>query len=250
MTNIRSNTISGDEVLIKLSDLETARINWSEGAYKKSNDELYGILDRCLTLFQDIKAMKKGKRKVIKAIDEILLSRGQIVQKNTGLVTRIVRYVFGICGKREFVYARVILAADAQMKPNQSLHAFITDAGGIEEVSKKKDGAPSPKEQREKLIEAAAERLEDAAPLFAGITLCDELQPDNDNGQELMAVLMRKEPDGTGSIVYRSTNETIINTLLAASERDAKAKKKDADDAAAPGKAADERADVIAEAVA
>lgn len=246
----KSNTITPDEVLIKLSDIETDRINWTEGAYKKSNEQLYRILNNSLTLFQDIKGMTKGKRKIIKSIDEILLSRGQIVQKNTSLVTKIVRYVFGPCGKREFVYARVILAADAQMKPNQSLHAFITKAGGIEEVSKKKDGAPSPKVEREKLVEAAAERLEDAAPLFAGIALNDDLQPDNDNGQEMMAVLMRKEPDGTGSIVYRSNNASIINTLLAASEREAKAKKKDAEDAAAPGKAAEERADIIEEAAA
>jgi hypothetical protein len=246
MATSQSNTLAADTVLIKLGDIETARINWENGSYKRSNEDLYAVLNSCLVLFQEIKLMNKGKRKVIKEIDAILSSRGITVQKNTSLVTKIVRYVFGDCGKRAFTYARVILVADAEKKESESLQAFISGRHGIEEINKTANGKPSAKDTRDALVEEAFRRLENATPLISGITLIDELQPEN----EMMAVLMRKEPDGTGSIVYRSTNETIINTLLAASERDAKAKKKDADDAAAPGEAAEERADAIEEAAA
>jgi hypothetical protein len=248
MTTTAKNAIAADNVLIKLSDLETDRINWETGSYKKSNEELYSILDRCFHLYQDVKGMKEGKRTLIKSIDAILVGRGMAVRKNTSLVTKIVRYVFGDCGKREFVYARVILAADTNKKESQSLHAYIAENRGIEEIRKQgKDGEPSAKEKREKLIEAAEARIATAPSLFSGITLNDELQPDNDNGLDLMVGLMRKDADGTGSIVYRSNNTTTINALLAAWERDANASGHVAAAASAPGKAADERADVIAE---
>lgn len=241
------NTVSADTILIKLGDLETARINWENGSYKKSNEELYSILDHCLVLFQQIKGMKKGKRKAIKAIDEILVTRNMTVQKNTSLVTKIVRYVFGDCGKRTFAYARVILAADANKVENQSLHAYIAKAGGIEEIRKSSKPGAEPKPDRQTLIENAEDRLENAPALVSGIKLIDELQPNDDNGQELVAVLMRKESDGTASIVYGCTSATIISSLLLASERDAVAKAKVANDETAPGKAAKERAEIIAE---
>lgn len=247
MTKSIKNTIAADAILIKLGDLETARINWEEGSYKKSNDELYSILDRCLVLFQQIKDMTDGKRKAIKAIDETLVTRGMKVQKNTSLVTKIVRYVFGDCGKRAFAYARVILAADANKEENQSLHAYITKAGGIEEIRKAAKPGAEPKPDRETLINRAEERIENVAPLVSGIKLIDELQPNSESGLELVAVLMRKEPDGTASIVYGCTSATIIGSLLAASERDATAKASAANDEAAPGKAADQRAVSIAE---
>ena len=250
MTKSNKNTLAADAILIKLGDLETARINWEEGSYKKSNDELYSILDRCLVLFQQIKDMTDGKRKAIKAIDGALVTRGMKVQKNTSLVTKIVRYVFGDCGKRVFAYARVILAADANKPENQSLHAYIIAAGGVEEIRKAAQPGAEPKPDRETLINRAEERFENAPPLISGIKLIDELQPNSGTGQELVAVLMRKEPDGTASIVYGCTSATIIGSLLAASERDATAKAKVANDEAAPGKAADERADVTAEAAA
>lgn len=247
MSKSIKNTISAQAVLNRLHDIETDRINWENGIYKKSNEVLFGLLNSCLVLFQEIKLMEKGKRKAIKVIDESLVTRGMKVQKNTSLVTKIVRCVFGDCGKRAFAYARVILAADANKAENQSLEAYITAAGGIEEIRKAaKPGAES-KPDRETLINRAEERLETAPALISGIKLIDELQPNSDTGQELVAVLMRKEPDGTASIVYGCTSATIIGSLLAASERDATAKAAVTNDETAPGNAADERANVVAQ---
>ncbi|OYU33219.1 hypothetical protein [Novosphingobium sp. PASSN1] len=250
MINTNTNAITLDNALFTLSDIETARINWEAGSYKKSNEELYSVLDRCQTFYQQIKIMKAGKRKLIKTIDVMLIERGMPSQKNTSLTTKVVRFVFGDCGKRAFTYATVINVADLEKPDTQSMHAFITDRGGIEEIRKTANGQPSQKEKRAKLIEGGEERVASAQPLLGGITLIDDLQPDNDNGLELMAVLMRKDADGTGSIVYRSNNETIINSLLAAYERDAIADDENATTDAAPGKAATSRAATIKEAAA
>ena len=246
MATSQSNTLAADTVLIKLGDIETARINWENGSYKRSNEDLYAVLNSCLVLFQEIKLMNKGKRKVIKEIDAILSSRGITVQKNTSLVTKIVRYVFGDCGKRAFTYARVILVADAEKKESESLQAFISGRHGIEELHKTANGKSSAQDTRDALVEEAFRRLENATPLISGITLIDELQPEN----EMMAVLMRKDDDGTGSIVYRSNSETIINSLLATAEREKIAKAKEAEKATEPAQKAKARSKAIKDAVA
>ena len=245
-----TNNYTVDTALITLGDIETARINWETGSYKKSNEELYGVLDRCRNFYQQIKIMEEGKRKLIKAIDGVLIERGMPSQKNTSLVTKVVRFVFGDVGKRAFTYATVITVAYLEKPEAQSLHAFITERGGIEQIRKTANGQPSSKEKREKLIEDGEERAATAEALLSGIALSDDLQPENDNGMEYMALLMRKETDGTGSIVYRSNNVTIINTLLAAYERHAIADDDNATAAATPSKAAKSRASAIKEAAA
>ena len=101
-----TNNYTVDTALITLGDIETARINWETGSYKKSNEELYGVLDRCRNFYQQIKIMEEGKRKLIKAIDGVLIERGMPSQKNTSLVTKVVRCVFGDVGKRAFTYAK------------------------------------------------------------------------------------------------------------------------------------------------
>ena len=185
------------------------------------------------------------------AIDEALKTRGFGARANTSLQTKIVRYVFGDCGKRAFTYARVIVVAAAEKSEMQTLAAFITERGGIEQIRKTpKNGGPSPKERHERLIEDGEQRFATAEPILSGIELIDDLQPDNDNGAEYMAVLMRKDEDGTGSIVFRSNSQTIINALLAAAERDAIAREEETAELVAPGIAATQRAIAIDRAVA
>jgi hypothetical protein len=240
----KSNTVSIAALMNDLSSIEVERINWEDGSYKTSNDELYAILTRCMTALDDINAMQKGKRTLIKAIDEKLTKRGVPLRKNTSLVAKIVRLIFGDCGKRAFTYARVILVAAAEKPENQTLAAFITERGGIEEI-RKSNGGLTAKDKREDLAEAGEARLDEALPIVGGIVLVDELQPDNDNGMEMMAVLMRKEDDGTASIMFRSNNATIIASLLAAYERDAKAKEKEAAEAEQPATNAKARAKAV-----
>lgn len=245
------NTISAAIAISKLDELHANREAWETGIFKKSNDELYAILDRCLSVFLEVSAATKGKRKLIYAIDEALKTRGFGARANTSLATKIVRYVFGDCGKRAFTYARVIVVAAAEKPETQTLAAFITERCGIEQIRKTpKNGGPSPKERRERLIEDGEQRFATAEPILSGIELIDDLQPDNDNGAEYMAVLMRKDEDGTGSIVFRSNSQAIINALLAAAERDAIARGEEAFELTAPGIAATQRAITIDRAVA
>ena len=58
-------------------------------------------------------------------------------KKNSDLSTRIVRAIFGDCGKRAYAYARVITVAAETRPKNVSMHTFVTNAGGIEQIRRK-----------------------------------------------------------------------------------------------------------------
>lgn len=242
-----ANSLNPVQLNHELDSLIDARQAWETGSYKKSNDELYGILDRCYHSYQQI----KGNRKLIKKLNEKLASQGVKVREGTDLATKIVRCVFGDCGKKAFTYARVIKTADLEKDDKQTLPAFIAAAGGIEEIRKGyKPGELKSHEKRAKLIEAAEERLSNSTPILSDVKLPKARQPDNDNGLHMTAVLYRKGDDGKDNLVYISTSATIINTLLAASERDAIAAAKNATAVAAPAKAAKSRASTVKKAAA
>lgn len=241
-TTTNSNSLNPVQLVQQLDTLVAERKTWETGSFKKANDELYTILERCFVLYQQL----KGNRKLIKQLNAKLADQSISVRENTDLSTKIVRCVFGDCGKRAFTYATVIRAADNYKPEKQSIPAFIAEHGGIEEIRKgAKPGQLSTKEKREKLVEAAEERLTNIAPIMPAIQLADDMQPDNDNGLNMVVVLFVRDDNGMSRPVYSSTSSTIIKSMLAASERDALASAKEATAASAPGKAAKSRAEVI-----
>lgn len=249
-TKVLSNNLTAFEFRQKLDDLFDARDNWETGSYQKSNDELYDIIDRCHVMHQELKLMTTGRRKLLGELDAALSRKGIAFNANTSLVTKIVRCVFGDCGKRAFTYARVLIEADSRKDPAQSMRAFISDNGGIEEIRKSGNASASPKPDRKKLVSNAGNRLLNVVPILSGIKLTKELQPSNNNTLGMTAVLFRDDENGTGSIVFSSTSATLINTLLAASELEAIANGQTATAVAAPAVAANGRASAVNAAVA
>lgn len=225
-----SNTITLPDALNTLDDLFSAREAWENGSLLKSNTELYAILDRCFTLHQQISAMTEGKRKVIKAINQRLSEMDMNPDKIGDLASKIVRYVFKHSGKRVTAYARVLKFALVEKPENQSMEAYIISKGGIEEIRRTlKPGEMTPSERRAKLVEAAEAELVDAEPLINEIKLVDELQPANDSEFDFCAALVRKNPDGTGAIVYGSTTTSIVKNLLAEAAKERSKAKADAE---------------------
>lgn len=222
-----SNSISILGALSTLDELQAASETWETGSYKKSNDELYAIIDRCYVLHEQISGMMTGKRKLIKKINERLKVMDINPDKIGDLATKIVRCTFKDTGKRSNSYARAIRFAMVDKPKDMSMAAYITKMGGIEELRRTpKPGALTPSEVKAKLVEEADEKLSSVQPLIGKIKLVDELQPANDSEFDFCAALVRKNPDGTGSIVYGSTTTSILKTLLVeAAKKQAEAEK-------------------------
>ena len=78
--------------------------------------------------------MTEGKRKLIKAINQRLTEMRMNPDTIPDLATKIVRCTFNSSGKRVTAYARVLKFALAEKPENQSMEAYITGKGGIEEI--------------------------------------------------------------------------------------------------------------------
>ena len=115
-----------------IDTLTSKRENWENGTYKASNEELYVLLDECVDLFKEVRA----HRSLVKKLNLILEERDIMMRSNTSLATKIVRLIFGDCGKRAYTYARVLTLAAEQKGALQSMKSYVAEAGGIEEIRK------------------------------------------------------------------------------------------------------------------
>ena len=94
------------------------------------------LLDECVDLFKEVRAHSS----LVKKLNLILEERDIMMRSNTSLATKIVRLIFGDCGKREYTYARVLTVAAEQKGELQSMKSFVAEVGGIEEIRKSQNG--------------------------------------------------------------------------------------------------------------
>lgn len=212
MANISNKLVSAD-VVERLNNLAQDRAAWENGAYKASNTELYVLLDRCFTLLEQM----KGERHLIAELDALLNEQNVTFNKGTSLATKIARYVFNDDNKRITGYAKVLRVAVAEKRENESIAAFIARKGGLEEVRKQKvEGAVSRAEQTATNIEIAQAYFVGADALVQDIACsAPEVHPNGETEHYFSAALVRKNDDGTLSIVYGCNKQSVVQILLA-----------------------------------
>lgn len=209
MTN--TNAMTEAQITAKIEALVEQHKVWNDGAYKASNEELYQLLSDCLDFYAVMSASVPHRKDLYK----MLKARGIKFNKNSSLVTRIVRAVFGECGKRAYAYARVITVASDEKAENVSMYSFITNAGGIERIRRKTDGQTSA-QKREANADFAESMLADSNPIVnAALPSSTALQPSSKAANLFAIALVRQNDDGTTSVVYGTNNQTLVNAVLA-----------------------------------
>ena len=200
-------------VATQIEELSNARKAWENGAFKKSNEELYQLLERCLQFY----LQTRGDKKKCKALNALLKYKNVKYNEGTSLQTRIVRLVFGAhCGKRAYAYARVITVAADEKSPKKSMYDFIESRGGIEEIRRTKKDGKSPAVVRQDSIQFAVNTLEKSDALTKPFKVKDarRKQPE-DATHNLFVAIMRQESDGTYSLVYETSAKSVVNSALA-----------------------------------
>ena len=133
----------------------------------------------------------------------------------------------------------MITVAAVDKPSTQSLHTFIANAGGIEEVRRNSLDKVNASVQRTERKQYAETVLDVRKPIVeTKIELSDELQPSKDSVLPLSIALVRKNRDGSGSIVFGTANQAILNKLLEIAGKQLK----EIEDAA---KASDQRAEQL-----
>lgn len=189
---------------------------WEAGTYAASNAELYAILGDCLDLFSTLKSDSAKT----KGLGEYLTACGHTVKSNTSLELRIVRLIFLEPGmetklaNRMFTYARAVkVAADAGIS-GANMPAFIAEHNGIDEIrraaSSGQNATDAVKVQQE--YADSVFRGQNVSTIADNIELPDELQPAA--GSDYSIALIRKNADGTGSIVFGLNTGSVVNAAL------------------------------------
>lgn len=135
-----SNVVSNDAATISfdaskpLLNLEAKRIYWEQGAYRTSNQELYGILAECLGYASITLSTKQAKDRA-EALEEFFKTRGYKHSADMPLVTRIVKAVFGNVDRRRIsTYSLVLRQAVKESITALDLPTWIEDKGGVQEI--------------------------------------------------------------------------------------------------------------------
>lgn len=215
MTN--SNTMTPAMLADKIDALFNEREAWETGSYAKSTQELTALLEKCLAFYSEVKA----SRLLLKKLNVLLDERGLTYNTATSSFTKIVRLVFGDCGKRAYTYARVLDIAHKEKPENQSLASFLVDKGGIDQLRRTASGL-SPAAQKAARIAAGEVYSMQKSPIFS-FEKAQEIFPSVNAEAEFCLALVRRNADGTSSIVHAITNATLINEALAIAGRDAAA---------------------------
>lgn len=231
-----SNTVASSNIIsnltAELDKLCDERKDWEANAYKRSNDQLYAILARCLDIYVLLRDDVKQRRVFRSKLDNLTGDDKVVFNEGTNLPTRIVRYVFRNNGKRSFAYAKVLIAAHEANVDSVRLASWIVENGGVEQVRRKQnDVTPSMREANFRAIASA--KLAKQSAIGGSICAIDRLQPSVDAEHEFSLALLRKEADGTMSVVDGTNNSALVNKFLALvgkqlNDEQAQAKKSDA----------------------
>lgn len=116
-----------------LASMESKRITWEQGAYRTSNLELYGVLADCLMFAGELPVAESKQRSA--ALEGFFKARGYKYKKDSHIIARIVRAVFGNIDRRRIsTYVLVLRQAQkTKVEPTQ-LAQWIEDGGGIQEI--------------------------------------------------------------------------------------------------------------------
>ena len=117
-----------------LINLEAKRINWEQGAYRTSNQMLYGILADCLG-YASITLNGKEAKARGESLCAFFKTRGYKYKSDSPLITRVVKAVFGdIDRRRVSTYSLVLRQAMKESVTALNLPSWIESKGGVQEI--------------------------------------------------------------------------------------------------------------------
>ena len=202
------------DVLNVLEDISRQRESWELIAYKKSNEQLYNILSRCLDIYQQMKGRTLADLHQRNKLNEALLALKIPFTDATGLPTKIVRFVFRTDRKRSYTYSRVIISAHEHGIDALTLPRWISEQGGVEEVRRKSKSAITPSQLNVQYKEAAEKFLSKSEELIAAFKTVKGLEISTEGNLRYTLAIMRDNGDGTTSVVYGIKNEAVVKAAL------------------------------------
>lgn len=219
----KSIVLSSD-LLATLDLLSQSRQQWEQGTLKKSNDELFSILAQCVGIYGQL----KNSILLRKQMNDELTARNIKFSENASLGTRVVRWVFGECGKRAYAYSNVIEAAVRKKIEPDGVAIWIVENRGIDNIRRAGKSGELETHRKKELRKSAEEYFNASDALFEIPTKLPALAPNADAPHVFSVALVRQSKSGTSEIVYGSKSGTLVNSLLVEAGKHAEVKLKSA----------------------
>ena len=179
-----------------VNNLIAERRAWQEQDLTRSNERLYGILQSCYILYQSMNSISADAMAIKKGFLKFCLEQGWDFKENTHLMTKVVQCVFGSDRRRVSAYSLALRAALDDKKSSMDIPKYLRDAGGVEEVRRKR--SPSYKTAKDKAkigITAMEDRI--LASLHSDV-LAGKFVASEYNGA--LILLSTREPDGSFAV--------------------------------------------------
>lgn len=195
-----------------LAKMETERITWEQGAFRTSNQALYAVLAQCLAFCGELPITEAKQRSA--ALEKFFKERGYKYKKESPLVTRAAKAVFGnIDRRRVSTYSLVLRQAQKEQIATANFAQWIEDKGGIQEVRLGHSATfMSPKEK----AEIAKQSVEGRS--FLGFAKSELLSvtADADFMGEKCVLLAEQQADGSYGIRAVLRNEGLVTAAYVA----------------------------------
>jgi len=202
------------EIIFKgLVELEQQRITWEEGVYRTSNLALYEILSQCLQYGADLPTTEANKDRR-QALDDFYKQRGFRIKKETPLMTRIVRAVFGDIDRRRIsTYSLVLRQAKKEGVKPDDFADWVEQRGGVQEVRLARSSTfVSPKAK----AETAQESFKQMDKLAVVKSEALSAVTNTDNIGEYCVLLAEQEADGSFTVKALVNTVGAVNAAFAA----------------------------------
>jgi hypothetical protein len=197
---------------MKLVEMESNRKQWETTAYRTSNQQLYAVLADCLAYGGELPTEQAKERSTV--LTDFFTARGYVVKKDSPLMSRIVKAVFGNVDRRRIsTYSLVLREAQRQRILPTSLAEWIEERGGIQEIKLSRSATfVSPKAKAE-----TAKQSLSALPNLA-LVKTDELTllADGDFVGEECVLLAEQQADGSFAIKALTRSGSAVSAALTA----------------------------------
>ena len=146
--NFVASSDKADASAIDLNTIVAERKAWEVGAYRTSNQQLYGILAKCLGYFMQLSACTKKTDALRISYDAFVAANGIKFKDSTKLINRVVKCAFYETSldrdaqrdrRRISAYSIVLRRAHDDKVAPVDLAAWIDEKGGIEQVRLNRD---------------------------------------------------------------------------------------------------------------
>lgn len=195
-----------------LARMESERKAWEAGAYKTSNKQLYAILSACLLYGGEVDIAAARKRSEV--LEKFYEQRKYRYKKDSPLMTRIVRAVFGDIDRRHLsTYSLVLREAQKQKVLPSQLADWIEQNGGVQEIRLSQSKTFVGQKARAAIGNAEIVKLKNLA-----VVKTDELTKlaDAQHMGTACVLIAEQQADGSFAVKKLLRSSGVVNAALAA----------------------------------